>query len=481
MSFRVTQQYAASTARDHISRQTAELFQVQQQISSGLRIQRPSDDPAGTRRSLIQKDRLDRLNSQISSLQHVESRLNSAEVQLREAGNLLLRARDIAMSARQITDESERTILGRELDGILEQLVSVANAQDESGYLFSGTASDVEPFPDAGRSKGNSVYHGTDDRTQLYIAGDASRQALLPGSDVFQGRQRGETVIIGKTGVQPGQGVPTAVGHKLVTVKHTATSYAAGSGVAPGVSSGDRDTVIGPSGMHQLRIVDTSGTGSAGTVSLNGGPPVAFTSSDTDLVVTDVAGRRVYVNTTAITPGFSGAVDLTADGTVSLDGGATNTAIDFSANQLIQDSSDGGTVFLDTTDINRPGEDRIEFGGTSDVFAVVRQLRDDILNTNGLSANEQSDALGRRLGELERVHGHILDVLGVQSVGLEQLDRLQTRTEDLALSEQVELSDTTSADITQAVLRLQEIQNLQQFTMAAVSRVLTPSLLNFLQ
>ena len=122
MSFRVTQQFAVSTSRTQLSRQTSELFQVQQQISSCKRLQRPSDDPAATRRSLIQKDRLDRLNTHTESLKHVQSRLEQAHVQLREAGNLLLRSRDIALSAHQITDQSERDILARELDGILEQL-----------------------------------------------------------------------------------------------------------------------------------------------------------------------------------------------------------------------------------------------------------------------------------------------------------------------------------------------------------------------
>ena len=75
----------------------------QQEISTGLRIQRPSDDPSGMRRSLIQKDRLERLDSHISSIQFAQSRLSQAAVQLQDANSLLVRARGIALQAPQTT------------------------------------------------------------------------------------------------------------------------------------------------------------------------------------------------------------------------------------------------------------------------------------------------------------------------------------------------------------------------------------------
>ena len=71
--------------------------------------------------------------------------------------------------------------------------------------------------------------------------------------------------------------------------------------------------------------------------------------------------------------------------------------------------------------------------------------------------------------------------MGVHSVSLEQIDRLEARTGDLKLAERIEYSDTVSADLAAAVLRLQELNNLQQFTMAAVGQLLTPNLLNYIQ
>jgi flagellin-like hook-associated protein FlgL len=166
---------------------------------------------------------------------------------------------------------------------------------------------------------------------------------------------------------------------------------------------------------------------------------------------------------------------------MSIDGGTTSTPIDFSENQQLIDSGDGSAVFLDTRKITRTGTDQLEFVGTADIFAAVNNLKLDIQNARNLSPSERSAALARRLEDLELIHDHLIDVKGIQGVAMEQLDRLSTRTEDLVLAEKIELNDTIAADFTQAVIRMQELTNLQQYTIAAVSRSLSTNLLNYLQ
>lgn len=481
-SFRVTQHLAAATARRFLGEQSNELFRVQQQISSGVRIQRPADDPVAVRRSLIQRDRLERINAQVTSLTHVQSRLEQSHVQLREAGSLILRARNVALSAQQATDPAEIQVLAAELNGVLEQLDSVANSSDETGYLFAGTALQVRPFPDVLSSDGQTHYAGTGDPTELLLAGDIRRLALQPGNHVFQPIRREATVLVGNaTGAASAGGPDTGIGFRDLVVRHTLTTFDGVSGVQAGTSSASKDTIIGATGTHSLQIVDTSGTGAGGTVALNGGDPVPFTSADTDLRVTGPGGESVYLNTTSIQTGFSGTVQLTGTGTISLDGGASAVPVNFGSNELLVDSRDGSVVHLDLSGVRRTGTDYLEFTGTGDVFAAVRNLRDDLLNTRGLSSSDRSGALERRLGDLDRVHDHVLDVIGVQSVSLEQIERLRIRSEDLGLAEELALSETVSTDFTAAVLRLRELQTVQEFTMAAVGRLLTPNLLNFLQ
>ncbi|MFO1000822.1 MAG: flagellar hook-associated protein FlgL [Planctomycetaceae bacterium] len=480
MNFRVTQSQMAATARNYLAQQSSELFVTQQQISTGLKVQRPSDDPSAVRRSLIQKDRVERLEAHEVSISHVKSRLEQSQVHLQDINSLLTTARQLAIQAQNVTDDSERTAIASQLDGLLQQVTSAANASDESGYLFSGTAANTLPFPGTLNSGGQTVYAGAPDNTGLYIAGDVERQGLLPGDMIFQSAAREPTVIVGRTGATPGTGTDTAVGSRQLLVIHDTTTFAPGSGVSAGTGTAN-DTIIGPSGSHVLQINDTSGTGTSGTISLNGGEEIAFNNTMTDLVVTGPLGEKVYVNTTGITAGFNGPVNLEATGSLSLDGGLTTTAITFSANQQVTDPRDGTLVNLNTTAIHSTGTDYVEFPGTSDVFSVLRELRDDVLNVRNIPVADRSDSLTRRLGDIERIQEHILDMVGVQSVSLEQIDRLESRTGDLKLAEKIEYSNTVSADVAEAVLRLQELNNLQQFTMAAVGQLLTPNLLNYIQ
>ena len=486
MSFRVTPRLAIDFAKSELGRQSVELQRTQKQISTGTRLHRPSDDPTAVRRSIIQKDKLNRLNTQKESVEHAKSRVSHAHVPLREAQQLFVRAREIALTGVQVTEPTERAFLAEELDVVLAQMISLANTSDESGYLFAGTATETEPFSyDASKTSGVVTYHGSSDSSFLRIAGDVEREALIAGDEIFQSIIREPTVILGdtglRTGLRTGLGTDTAIGNRSLTVSHTSTTYAVGSGVSAGASSAAGDTIIGSIGTHQLQIVDTSGTGAFGTVSLNGAAGIDFTSADTDLTVTGPNGEEVHVDLSAIVAGFSGTVDITADGTVSVDGGVTTVPISFSANQIITDPADGATVHLDTQAMFRTGEDSVEFPGTNDVFDTLVALRDDLLNTRDLSSADRLDAMNRRLGDIERVEDQLLSEVGAQSVALEQIERLLVRTQDLTLDQQIQYGETTSADVANAAIRLQELLTLQQFTMTSVSNLLSHNLLDFLK
>ncbi len=482
MNFRVTPRLAIDFATSELGRQAAELQRTQQQISTGIRLHRPSDDPAAVRRSIIQKDQLTRLNTHIESVRHSKSRVSQAHVQLREAQQLYVRAREVALTGAQTTEPAEIKILAAELDGILNQLISIANSSDESGYLFAGTATDTEPFSfDSSSTDGTATYAGTSASSFLRLTGDAEREALIAGDEIFQTVIREPTIILGNTGLSSGLGTDTATGHRTLTVTHTATTFAVGSGVSAGTSSVAGDTIIGASGTNQLQIVDTSGTGASGTVSLNNGASINFTSADTDLTVTGPNGEQVYLDLSAITAGFSGTVDIVADGTLSIDGGITTQPIAFSTNETYTDPADGATVHLDTTTLFRTGEDSAEFVGTNDVFGTLIALRDDLTNSRNLSGPDRKDAINRRLGDIERLEDHLLDEVGIQAVTLEQIERLLVRTEDQTLNQQIKYGETTSAGLAEAAIRMQELLTLQQFTMASVSNLVSQNLLDFLK
>jgi len=310
--FRITSSSLSDFSIRELSKQSAQLQDLQRQLSTGLKAERPSDDPALIRKALVEADRVSRFEQHAESLNQNTARLEQAHIQTRDAQQLIVRAKTLALSARQSTDESEINIIAAELDGVLEQLTTIANTEDVNGFLFAGTRTGDRPYPESISTSNTSTYAGNQDPLQLYITGRETSTSLQPGLDVFGGAIRGPVEFLGDNGIAPGTGGSSAIGFHSIEIQHLATEYLGTSGVDAGVSSSASDTVIGQRGTHTLTINDTSGTGASGTVRLNNGVEVAFTSADTDLQVTGPAGEVVYIDTTAISAGFSGDIDIIA-------------------------------------------------------------------------------------------------------------------------------------------------------------------------
>lgn len=479
MSFRITPHRQLQIAQLQMQQRTAQAARLQQEVSSGLRVQRPSDDPLGQKVILNQQGAVARFDSQLKAINESRNTLSAAHVQLLDAQQLVAQATTLAMQARQTFDDSERSILAQQVDSLLTQLERIANSQYQGEYLFAGTTTRTQPFvTDAG---GNVVYQGGSQTAYLDIAGQGNVATYYAGGEIFQPVSSGGLVLIGTTGVRSGSGTSSGAAPSTLTVRHVQTMYEAGSGIQPGAGSPGGDTVIGPNGTHQVVVIDTSGTGAFGTISLNGGDPVAFTSSDANLKVAGPDGEVIHVDLRGVTPGFNGTVNLTAEGTLSLDGGLTEVPIDFSENQTLTNDSLGIVRHFDTRGITRVGSESVEIASSRDVFETLKGLRDDLRNVRGLSGSDWDAAIGRRMADLEGIQNHLLDVIGQQSVTLEHLDRLEDRLGNLKLESQRVLGETEGADFVASILKLQEEQNLLQYTLASLSMLNDVFILNFLR
>jgi flagellar hook-associated protein 3 FlgL len=486
MDFRITPQVIVSRGIAYAQRNTAELANLQDQASSGKRLLRPSDDPIATVAVLANRAQSLRLDSYLSNIREARGGLDVSVSALQETSDILSQARQIAIEGSHATiDAAAAQSLATEVDALLGRLINVSNTQNTGRYIFAGTAVQTAPFSVTARDNEGYVqsvtYGGSSERAQVTVSLNQTVGTFYTGSEVFQKRDRGATVFTGATGAAPGTGTDSATGQGTLLVSHTLTTYAAGSGVQAGVSSVAGDTILGPAGAHTLTVNDTSGTGASGTISLDGGPAVAFSNSDTDLKVNGAAGQLVYVDTTAITAGFSGNLSITADGALSVDNGATSTAIDFSSNQTVTFGTSGAVTNVDSSNIRVTGSEHIDYGGSYDAFQLLIALRDDLRNTRGLTDAERSEQLSARLGEFDRVRNNVLQVLGQQSATLQSLESLEKRVQDIQLETTKQTSDLESADISQVVLSLQEHQNLLQLTLASTARLMSESLLDFLK
>lgn len=212
-----------------------------------------------------------------------------------------------------------RSALAIEVKGLLASLQDLSRTQSAGSYLYAGTRTDQEPFSfTESEFTGSTLqveYLGSAGNSRAYIGDAISIDTFLAGDYIFGKPNRGETLIHGNTGAKIGYGTDTLVGRATLQVKHSITTYVGASGIAAGASSAENDTLINPQGTKTLFVQDTSGTGDSGTITLNNGEPIAWTRSDTDLKVVGNDGNELYVDMSAVTPGFDGAVDFESGGT----------------------------------------------------------------------------------------------------------------------------------------------------------------------
>lgn len=481
MDLRVTPQSMVSRAIADAHKQNARLEVLQQQASSGQRLLAVSDDPVDAVAALSSKAQDQRLSMYLENIQTARATLDHSVSALTDAGHILAKAKQVALEANNSwNDQQSYTALANEVDDLLERLQNLANTQNQDRYLFAGTATDTVPFV-TDPVTGAVAYQGAQERALAGVNQEKVIATFHTGSEIFQSRQRQTTVFTGSTGAAAGSGTDSATGQGTLLVTHTLTSYALGSGVQPGTGSVAGDTIVGPPGAHQLTVVDLSGTGANGTIALNGGPPVAFTNTDTNLQVSGPRGEVVFVDATAITAGFNGNVAITATGTLSVDGGATSLALNFSSNQVVTDSITGAVTNVDSSNLRFTGTDQIFFTGTFDAFQILAALRDNLRNTQGLTAQEQAAAFTRHIQELDRLHGNVLDVVGAQSAILHNLEGLESRLGDLQLDTNKQLQELENVDLSEVIIRLQEQMNLIRLTLANTASIFDQSLLDFIR
>ncbi len=485
MYFRATSLAVSSRAIHYSAQQSSNILKLQEQISSGIRISRSSDDPVAYQRiTSLQSQRMT-LQTSDYIITDAETKLNIGVSQLREIHSLMTSARQLAQSGVQATSDAERQALAVEAEGVLARLQQLANADHSGQYLFGGSRYTEPPFsfarPTTPGGTLDSNYKGSSQVSSVVIGPGTKADVFHPGTDIFYQNQRAATILYGKSGARTGSGTDTIVGRATLQVRHTGTVFAAGSGIATGTSSLDGDTILGPAGRHKIEVIDTSGTGAFGTVSLNGGPAVPFDNTQTNLEVSGRNGERIYIDTTAITAGFSGTIDITANGTLSVDGGTTTTAIDFSGNQIIRDGNSGKMATINSTDITFTGDDYLEFPGTSNVFQTVFELVQDLKSTRTLDGSQLAETLGRKLGELDRLSDKVLLNVGIQSTTLQGLEQLKFRNQDLNVEAETLQSNLQSTNLPEAIMRLQNEMTLQQYTYTVASQILSQRLLDFLQ
>lgn len=169
----------------NIGRKASELNAQSPYISEGKRVLTAKDDPVanGTITGINSElFKIDQYNRNIDTAKSSNSRSETAFSSI-EA--LLMRTQTLALQANNgANSQSDMLSIAIELKGAYDELVSQANARDESGnYIFAGYQVDRQPFLAA--ADGSVVYQGDYGERQVQVSGGVFVSTSQSGEDIF--------------------------------------------------------------------------------------------------------------------------------------------------------------------------------------------------------------------------------------------------------------------------------------------------------
>jgi flagellar hook-associated protein 3 FlgL len=187
---RVTDNIRTSTATFGLADLRQRHLTATEEATTGLKINRPSDDPAVAAR-LTRSQRWSRqIEGLGQGLSMGRADLDLAEATLASASDLLKRAKEVAMEAANGTASPDaRASTAQEILGIQSALLGLANTKGVRGYVFSGSKTDTAAFDPSFNFQGDEYEHAIQSGTssQVVISASGARAfTAVGGRNIFQ-------------------------------------------------------------------------------------------------------------------------------------------------------------------------------------------------------------------------------------------------------------------------------------------------------
>lgn len=274
---RVTQQSIINDFTNNTMRRESELQDVQNQLSSGYRVNRASDDPVATINYMDFDSRLTEIDTYSSIIGVMQNKSNLIDSQLDEVTNLLQRARELSVQMSNGTyGAEERRNAAMEIDQIARQVLLASNSYYKDTALFGGTASTQPPFvgsyntdPESGMEILTGVRYLGNNQAQI-VEIDRNETVVMaqPGNQIFWANNmtiipttpvEGYTAPTDSTIIVDGKKIDIAAGDNLEVI--AGKINAAGLAVRASVETENQQSIfmLETTSPHQITLMDSNG------------------------------------------------------------------------------------------------------------------------------------------------------------------------------------------------------------------------------
>ncbi len=199
---RITTQMLYSQFNYNLQNSMNNIYQTEEQIASGQKLNKPSDDPAAVASIISGKDQLSSIAGYQDAITGATLLLNSTNTALDNLHTLIANAKQIGVNAQSASAQdmaNDASVMGN----LLQSAIGIANTEVNGRYIFSGYKTD-QPAVDTT----TGLYQGTTNRISAQINTGASVDTNIAGNELISSAGAlDNTTIIGamsklKTAIQ---------------------------------------------------------------------------------------------------------------------------------------------------------------------------------------------------------------------------------------------------------------------------------------
>jgi len=170
----------AQTLRD-LQGNYAAMARAQEQVSSGKRLNRPSDNPPDAQQAIKYNQALSSVGQYLRNVQTAQNETATAEGALSSAGDSIQRLKELSLQAANDTlSATDRASILEEVNQLADQLVSLANTKNGDDYVFSGQKTSTPAYANP-----SAVYGGDTSPITARIAQGQTLQINITADTAF--------------------------------------------------------------------------------------------------------------------------------------------------------------------------------------------------------------------------------------------------------------------------------------------------------
>jgi len=207
---------------------TEAIARLQEQASTGAKINRASDGPSAAYQILGLNSHERDLENYIDNLSNVVSTLGLSSSIIENITSAITKVKtDLTQIISGIYDDEARKRTSNSIDNTLEHIVSLANTKHMNQYIFGGSNTASAPYV-VTRTNGqitSVTYQGSDLERNIEVAPGLNSSAFYIGDEIFRSDNRSAPTFLGNTGAKAGTGTSSVQGDVWLTVTGSPENY----------------------------------------------------------------------------------------------------------------------------------------------------------------------------------------------------------------------------------------------------------------